>query len=961
MSQCPSDTELLDFLEAEPRGTVRTEIHDHIEGCPLCRQALDRLARGDEWPDQTPPLPPTTGPKPIARLKIEFPLPPTAEAPLGQLASFDILAKLGEGSYGVVFKARQRDLDRLVALKVLRPELAGIPKIRRRFEQEARAAAAVKNPYVVIIHDVVAGATNFFQPFIVMEYVEGQPLSTWLKPEGLDRREAVAIVLQVARGLTAAHGRGVVHRDIKPANILVEKHKDGVQVKIADFGIAQGIDELRRNEAPARHGTRGYMSPEATVDFRSDLYSLGATLYQLLTGQLPYGGKQPADTGVPVPPPRTLNRRVDRDLDAITLKCLAWSPEDRYETAAELADHLGRWLRNEPVPVRRHGAWELFRLWCRRKPLAAGLAAALAMVIVGVVSALFAWQRAEFRSERIARLHSADAARDVDEQLHAADFRQPGAFLKVRHYVDDKIQKLPDEPQYREARALLESKLVLACGLADGHERFLLEANDTWFLMGEERAGEARRACERALASFGVLQHDHWWQRPPVSDLTDGQKRQLQREVYRLLLVLATIHLQQGLQPFLTKWKLTNELDEASQASHAILARARAMERFGLVPPARTVAILEKGATTLRTLPKDKIALAVAISKAPKNVKPFVLPESFENEADYFFLGVVHRFLGTHLKDDVTRVVRYMGPSEFDFDNPLSTAERLLRQAAENDPRDYWAWFMLGRVLMESEDYGAAEVAFSSCIALRPDYSRGYEHRGLVLVYRAERTDKPAVRAELLRQAERDSQTAVRLAPHDASTYWVRGDMDRLQGRYRSGVDAYAHALVLDDQLQERISRRNRLQDIKVVVDKVLAEDPSNPEALALRALYGLAQAVKAEAIAKVASEFDTLAKDAPKHPLVCLGHGQALERLAAAADYKELRAPRLHQALDAYHAVPDVAVAGARWRYVEACKGQARVLWRLQRPKEAEQAWHEARRVDPTLPPSMPALQGGS
>src|SRR5262249_55411465 len=133
---------------------------------------------------------------------------------------------------------------------------------------------------------------HFPQPFIVMEYVEGRPLSALLQPGGLEVREAAEIVLQVARGLIVAHGKDVVHRDIKPANILVERDGAPLHVKIADFGIARGIKELRQTDTADREGTRAYMSPEAItqpaqVDFQSDLYSLGVTLFQLLTGQLP--------------------------------------------------------------------------------------------------------------------------------------------------------------------------------------------------------------------------------------------------------------------------------------------------------------------------------------------------------------------------------------------------------------------------------------------------------------------------------------------------------------------------------------------------------------------------------------------------------------------------------------------------------------------------------------------------
>jgi hypothetical protein len=988
MKQCPTIAELHDFLEEERPGIAQEDVATHLEGCAVCRQRLDRLLIAEDWPGRSPvmaaawrtesqdgceqhhePAPPrpTTGPASgfEARRDIVFPLPPTAEAPLGQLGSFDVLARLGEGTYAVVYQAHDRDLGRPVALKVLRPELAELAEVRKRFEQEARAAAAVESPHVVIIHHVYPGTTDFAQPFIVMEYFEGQPLSALLRPEGLEPRQAAGIAVRVARGLTAAHGRGVVHRDIKPANILVARTDEELRVKIADFGIAQGIEELRQAEAPAREGTRGYMSPEANldparVDFRSDLFSLGVTLYQMLTGRLPVDDKQPAgqspaSAGEAVPRPHAFKRRSLRDLEAITMRCLARASEQRYATAAELADHLDRWLNHEPVPVRRHGAWELLGLWCRRKPLAAGLLALVAAAVLAGVVVLFAWQRAEFRGERNARLHSADAAQEVDQQWHAADFREPGSFVKVRDHIRDRLDKLPDEDQYAQARQLLEAKLVLANHLADAHEEFLHQANDTWFMMGEERAAEARRACERALASFGVLQHDSWWMQSPAADLTDKQKGVLHREAYRLLLLRGAVYIQQGLQEYQKSVGMTQQ--KASQLALTILNKARAMESAGLLPASHTVALLEKGATKLATLPPELGKFYQLINNQKPPNAAFALPEKLDNDADCFFLGFMHRYLGAHQNDLVSKAVRYLGPDEFDYVNSLDTAESLLRRAAVKDPLDWWTWFVLGRVLQEKKDYSAAEVAFGNCISLRPTYSRGHEHRGLMLVHRALGSTKPVVRADLLKQAERDSQTAAQLAPHDFSTHWVRGDMDRLLDRDRAALDAYAHALVLIRRLQAVPSLSSRHKDIKEVVDRVLAQHPNDPDGLALKSLLNLAQAETAARIAEAAGAFAALEQLAPQHLLTQLGHAQALERLAA-ADAKNPKADWLRQALAEYAAVCAIAVGDPddTWKHVEAWKGRARVLLRLAQPRQAEQAWQEARRFAPLLPRTLPA-----
>jgi tetratricopeptide (TPR) repeat protein len=974
MKACPFPDELRAFLDEGLGDATEGAIRTHLEECPACRGALDRLVLGEgpanplaTWSDQAllrrlaenAPSCPTTrsGPALPERREIVFPLPPTPEAPLGGLEGFDVLAKLGEGSYGVVFKAHDRRLDRLVALKVLRPELAALAEVRQRFEREARAAAAVKNPYVVVIHDVLPASPGFAQPLLVLEYVEGEPLSNRLRPGGLEPREAAQIALQVARGLTAAHGRGVVHRDIKPDNILLEKTREADQVKIADFGIARGIEELRGGVPPSGEGTRGYMSPEARlaparVDGRSDLYSLGATLYQLLTGRLPHERLGPGAASGPPPGPRALNSRVARDLDAITLKCLAPEREERYETAAEVADHLGRWLRGEPVPVRAHGALERLGLWGRRSPWVAGLLAVLALVLAGTVAALFAWQQERFRRERDlqdvsrqeelrqeralqeARRRSATLEQSADEQWRAADFHRAGAFAGPHQLLGEALAVLPQDARFADARGLLADRHERAGRLAACHREFLSEADAAWFLSGEEAGGEARRACERALGSFGVLQYADWWSRPPAADLTADQGREMRREVYRLLLLLAGLRIQQGMQAFEKNWQLTHELADASRAALDALRPAQVMEKERLAPPSYALGILRKGAEGLADLPRNKALLKGLLVLAPPAGR-YSLPADLDNDADLFFLGVTHVFLSRHQgKDPVLDIVRYLGPGDFDYRDPKGSAERLLRRAVESAPRQYWSWFMLGRILGVNGDFGGAELAFGHCVSLRPAYSRGYEQRGLALVQRALQTKDPGLRRELIGRAERDSQKAGELAPDDPSTYWVRGRALQLLGHREQAVDAYARALILEDRLQERISRRHQLDDVADLIDAVLRDRPGDAAALSLRGLYFLGKGETAKALAtldQIPSGRSVLAR---------LSSARAREESAQAERDPQAHRQALRQALAHYEAIWGASSAGQAddWRQAEARKGRARVLERLGSPDATRQ-----------------------
>src|SRR5262249_9380743 len=369
----------------------RQALETHVETCPHCQETLGRLIEDPEddvvdidlrlLQRRLPQPGPEGGTELLCRLQeqpgtragtlrapsggalpsgIRSREPPTAGGPLGRLEGYHIVAELGRGASSIVFQAYVEQLDCLVALKVLKPELAASASDRARFEREARAAAAVRHDHVVVIHRV-GHTPGFALPYLVMEYLDGEPLSERLKRHGVPApRAAAEMVRQVALGLAAAHARGLVHRDIKPSNIMLEGTTG--RAKITDFGLARpvqvGANKLTQSGAIA--GTPPYMSPEqiltpGQVDTRSDVYSLGVVLYETLTGETPFRGArheilQRVVTDEPVPPSRL--RKLPRDLETITLKCLAKEPTRRYQTAQELADDLQRFLRGEPVRAR---------------------------------------------------------------------------------------------------------------------------------------------------------------------------------------------------------------------------------------------------------------------------------------------------------------------------------------------------------------------------------------------------------------------------------------------------------------------------------------------------------------------------------------------------------------------------------------------------------------------------------
>jgi tetratricopeptide (TPR) repeat protein len=796
------------------------------------REALDELLQ-DELLHRPPPEP------------IRWPLPPTACGPLGQVDTYHIMQELGGGTYGVVFKAYDEHLERPVALKVLRPELAAVPALCTRFVQEARAAAAVKNPHVVVVHQAFSGTPRFPLPYIVMEYVDGAPLQERL-PGPLDPGEAVRVVREVALGLAAAHVRGVVHRDVKPDNIMLEKGPGGtLQAKLADFGVARLQEETGPRRARGSIiGTPPYMSPEAwlkpaEIDGRADLFSLGVVLYQLVTGALPFPGRDTegyrrATTADSQPPsPRAINPEVSRDLDAVVQKLLARQPDDRYQTAEMLAEHLSRWGRGEPVPIRPHGRAELLRLWARRQPWVAALSAAatLLLVLVAAVSTYAAVATAAGRHAAAEQVRT-ETLRQAEKAFQDKRHRETAEALLARLISENGLY---DHFMWTEADTLLHQTTVPE-GDADLAERIAEAKRNTAFLkrLDDIRLQKSVNIHGRLNFAAAVPKYQAEFEKRGFSFRNDD------RAV--LAAKLRASPLQKHLLAALDDWAMSSDKEAERKEIMQVTAAATGQtwrpqlidawtngERLATVYEQipikeRTPAIIEGVGQHLSQLGKDGIrCVEKGLHHHPGDFwLHFRLGALIGIERPDASIGAFRAALA--IRPDTPAVLMNIGGALY-FKKDYDAAIAELESARDLDPRFAFPHTLLGGIYRNKKEYDKAIAEFKKAIELDPEDPAPYV--GLRDVYRAKKDYHAAI--NILKEAahsrpawamfhvmlgdillydkkeydaaRREYDRAISIDPNNASAHRGRGDAYRELGRLRESVEELqkAHTLMPRD------------------------------------------------------------------------------------------------------------------------------------------------------------------
>jgi TolB-like protein/Tfp pilus assembly protein PilF len=378
---------------------------------------------------------------------------------LMDFGDYELLEQIGRGGQGVVFRARQKSLNRIVALKVIGLGQWATKAHLKRFRLEAEAAASLEHPGIVPIHEV---GERDGSCYFSMKFVEGGQLDEVTRRSPMSIRQAVELIAKVARTVHYAHEHGILHRDIKPGNILLDAKGEP---HLTDFGLARLVE----SESSVTHtlevlGTPSYMAPEqavgnnAAISSATDVYGLGAVLYQLLTGQPPFAGGTTYETiklllDTEPRQPRQLNPKIDRDLSTICLKCLEKDPKRRYSSALALAEDLERWLKHKPIQARHTGVFARGGKWVRRNPTSALLAASL--IALAAAAGWIVWKSELIRQPQttgIAVLPFENLSEQREDAAAFVDGVQDDILTKLARIADLKVISRSSVMEYRDKR-----------------------------------------------------------------------------------------------------------------------------------------------------------------------------------------------------------------------------------------------------------------------------------------------------------------------------------------------------------------------------------------------------------------------------------------------------------------------------------------------------------------------------
>lgn len=925
-----------DFLDRCDRGE-RPDPEEYAARHPKAAPAIRRALR---WLRPNPP-----GADPVEPSSDPDPTPVIGRV----LSDFRIVREVGRGGMGVVYEAEQVSLGRRVALKVLPFAALSDPRLLQRFKNEARAAAALDHPHIVKVHAVGEDRGTHY---LAMQLIDGRPLSDLIRErqgaaastgrllvrpdaptvtkaaadsvpdtaptapgsatptrgDGDYFRQVATWGIQAAEALEHAHSLGVVHRDVKPGNLLLDTSGN---VWVADFGLAKlAASDVALTGTGDVLGTLRYMSPEQAgarhglVDHRTDVYALGATLYELLTGVPAVDGADKADilhriAFADSTPPRKLDRGIPADLETVVLKCLAKDPGERYATAGELASDLKRFLAHEPIRARRPTVRQRASKWARRHPRAA---AAAALTGVLALAAAVAWDRARARAEAAA----GQAAAEAEGLL--VQGRYPEGLAVARRAVD--LLPRYGNPAVRRRATGLAADLDLAHKLEEARlEGSAVRADGEGFdsaltrdlyrqafqeygvdvFGGDEAAVTAALSASAARAET-VAALAHWWRLAAAGDRD------------RLLRLAVALEGERG---------LLARISRAVEAKDAEAVGRLVAEAEAEPPSPGVVVALASHVETLSKGGAERLARA-GLRRHPGD---FWLNHNLGE-----YLGRQPAADGAAESLEFFRAAVSLRPHSpgvwVNYGTALSRygrrreAEAAYRRAAELKPDYAAAYVNLGRLLLEWGRLDEAGAATRRAWELKPDWPVARNRLVQVLLKQGRLTDAEGIARQAVEvnptspeaheslgwvlveqrrfpEAEAAVRRAIELKPDYSGAHYGLGTVFRSQGRIKEAEAAFRRAVELEPSYAEAhvnlgiaLSLQDRNQDAEASLRWAIELSPGLPNAhfaLGIQLHYKGRYAEAAKALRRV------IAID-PAFP-TARTHLESAERMAAAAE----------------------------------------------------------------------------
>jgi serine/threonine protein kinase/tetratricopeptide (TPR) repeat protein len=731
------------------------------------------------------------------------------------IAGYELLGVSGHGGMGVVYKARQRGLNRIVALKMILSGAHAKPEDLARFRREAATIARLQHPHIVQIYEV--GEQNG-EPFCALEFIDGGSLASKLGRTPQPPRQAAQLVETLAHTMYAAHQRGIIHRDLKPANVLLSA--DGTP-KITDFGLAKQVDDdAWKTHSGVIMGTPSYMAPEQAagktrdIGPHTDVYALGAILYETLTGRPPFLAATQMETLDQVRhqeavPPSRLQPKVPRDLETICLKCLEKDHQRRYLSAEALAGDLHRFLANEPIRARPVHLWKRGLKWAKRRPaIAAFIAVSVVALLSAVTGGLYLDQRARAAHQELANERRREEVRQLVLEGQKAAANKD--WQNARDYVVKAMAKIgPDEPflnELREQAWALQNEiegtsdqLKARLNAQDKYHEFMRQHDEAFFhatlatgegLLANLKA--TREAGGKALDLFSVT----FDARVPLvlePSFTESEKAEIIAGCYELLLILAEAEVQQPQQ------NLQHQLQQAlrildraanlgcpihpTQAYH--LRRARYLEQVGNKPDAEK----ERDQATRRP---------------PATALDYYLVGDEHYKQGNVFEAIGHFESALGQQPDHFWARYFLSVSYLRLERPRpELAKAGLTTCLSQRPGFIWLYLLRGFAYTQLKEFGAAEKDFQKALDLAPSPDALhvlYANRGVLWFQQGK-----------YEEAVADLQNAIKLKPQEYQAYVTLAHVYQKQKEWNKAKEQLDRAVGLEPDLPFLYRLRSRL------------------------------------------------------------------------------------------------------------------------------------------------------